>query len=216
MSVKDYLEINKRAYNLLADEYHSRRYTRAYVLDATMSVFVSNLRSRFGNREVRVLDIGCGVGKSAYFLSRSGFRVTGIDYAEKAIEFARERVKNSVFINCEFMQWDTKEKFHGIVAGAFLHLFPKRTLPKVFAKFDRLLLGGGVLYINFSLEKEGLIVKEDFSNKISRYRNGMSVEFALKELSRYFDVIEVTTNLDCTSRNKAKIWYNITMKKMLK
>ncbi len=214
MLVRNYLEVNKRAYNLLANEYYSKWDARAYVMDATMSVFVASLRSRFGNREIRVLDVGCGVGKHTYFLGKSGFHVTGIDYAEKAIEFARKQVKNSAFINCEFMQWDTKEKFHGIAAGAFLHLFPKRIVPEVLTKFDRLLLSRGVLYINFSLEKEGLVVKEDFRNKVNRYRNGMSIEFALKELSKHFDVIDMTTNIDCTSRSKAKIWYNITMKKL--
>ena len=62
MLVRNYLEVNKRAYNLLANEYYSKWDARAYVMDATMSVFVASLRSRFGNREIRVLDVGCGVG----------------------------------------------------------------------------------------------------------------------------------------------------------
>ena len=211
--MRNYLEINKRAYNLLANEYYSKWDTRSYVLDATMDTFMTSMRGRFGNRMVRVLDVGCGVGKRTHFLSKHGFHVTGIDYAEKAIEIARKKVKNSTFINCEFMQWDTKDKFHGIVASAFLHLFPERVLPKILSKFETLLLCNGILYTNFSLEKEGLIAKRDFNNKVHRYRNGMSVEFALKELSKYFEVIDITTDLDCTSGGRGKIWYNITLKK---
>lgn len=38
----------------------------------------------------RVLDMGCGPGRHALELARRGFQVTGVDFTEKFIQFARE------------------------------------------------------------------------------------------------------------------------------
>src|ERR1700730_11103050 len=52
------------------------------------------LRSRFLNENVgvgeRVLDVGCGEGRFAAELARSGARVVGIDVAEEPLRRARE------------------------------------------------------------------------------------------------------------------------------
>jgi SAM-dependent methyltransferase len=39
----------------------------------------------------RAIDLGCGTGRNALFLSGHGFNVTGIDYASSAIEKARHK-----------------------------------------------------------------------------------------------------------------------------
>lgn len=41
----------------------------------------------------RALDIGCGTGKSAIWLARQGFDVTGIDSAKSAIDIARRKAR---------------------------------------------------------------------------------------------------------------------------
>jgi SAM-dependent methyltransferase len=43
-------------------------------------------------RPGRALDLGCGNGRNAIFLSRSGFESEGVDYSQTAIDWARERV----------------------------------------------------------------------------------------------------------------------------
>ena len=42
-------------------------------------------------RPGRALDLGCGNGRNAIFLSRSGFATEGVDYSQTAIDWARER-----------------------------------------------------------------------------------------------------------------------------
>jgi SAM-dependent methyltransferase len=42
----------------------------------------------------KALDIGCGTGDNALWLSQQGFRVTGIDSSELAIEKARQKASN--------------------------------------------------------------------------------------------------------------------------
>ena len=39
----------------------------------------------------RAIDLGCGAGANAIFLAQHGFEVTGVDFAEAAIEKARQR-----------------------------------------------------------------------------------------------------------------------------
>ncbi len=41
----------------------------------------------------RSIDLGCGTGENAIYLAQKGFGVTGVDYAEAAIEEARGRAK---------------------------------------------------------------------------------------------------------------------------
>ncbi|MDD5335223.1 MAG: class I SAM-dependent methyltransferase [Rhodoferax sp.] len=42
-------------------------------------------------RPGRALDLGCGNGRNAIFLSRSGFATEAVDYSQTAIDWARER-----------------------------------------------------------------------------------------------------------------------------
>ncbi len=53
--------------------------------------------ARWGHwrRGARILDVGCGAGSNALFLARRGFRVSGIDIAEGAIEAARRRARTA-------------------------------------------------------------------------------------------------------------------------
>ncbi len=43
----------------------------------------------------RTIDLGCGTGENAIYLVRKGFDVTGVDFAEAALEKARGRAKVS-------------------------------------------------------------------------------------------------------------------------
>lgn len=42
-----------------------------------------------------VIDVGCGTGDNAIWLAKQGFRVTGIDYSETAIEMAKVKAKKA-------------------------------------------------------------------------------------------------------------------------
>jgi SAM-dependent methyltransferase len=64
----------------------------------------------------RAIDLGCGAGANAIYLAQKGFEVTGVDYAEAAIEKAQARAKQaSVQIN--FIVDDLTNLRH--VSGAF-------------------------------------------------------------------------------------------------
>ena len=43
----------------------------------------------------KAIDLGCGVGDNAIFLAQQGFAVTGVDFADAAIERAREKARHA-------------------------------------------------------------------------------------------------------------------------
>jgi SAM-dependent methyltransferase len=43
----------------------------------------------------RTIDLGCGAGANAIFLAQKGFEVTGVDYAEAAIDKAKARARDA-------------------------------------------------------------------------------------------------------------------------
>ncbi len=43
----------------------------------------------------RAIDLGCGTGANAIFLAQNGFEVTGVDFAQAAIEKARQRANEA-------------------------------------------------------------------------------------------------------------------------
>jgi cyclopropane fatty-acyl-phospholipid synthase-like methyltransferase len=52
----------------------------------------------------RALDIGCGTGTNVITLARHGWRVTGVDFAPRAVTLAKRKIKNAgvqaeVFLN---------------------------------------------------------------------------------------------------------------------
>jgi cyclopropane fatty-acyl-phospholipid synthase-like methyltransferase len=47
------------------------------------------------NKPGRAIDIGCGTGTNVITLARAGWDVTGVDFAPRAIQLARQRIKQS-------------------------------------------------------------------------------------------------------------------------
>lgn len=62
------------------------------------------------------IDLGCGTGANAIYLAQHGFEVTGVDYAEAAIEKAQERAK-AAGVQVNFLVDDLTNLQH--VSGKF-------------------------------------------------------------------------------------------------
>ncbi|HZY45181.1 MAG TPA: class I SAM-dependent methyltransferase [Anaerolineae bacterium] len=64
----------------------------------------------------RAVDLGCGAGANAIYLAQHGFDVTGVDYAEAAIEKARARARDAG-VQVNFIVDDLTNPLH--VSGTF-------------------------------------------------------------------------------------------------
>ncbi len=169
--MKDYIGVNKSAFNELAHEYNER--WRKYLghQEVVLNPFEEKLRRNF-ETPIKVLDVGCGVGLDSYILTEHGFQVYGIDIAEKMIEYARQNVPRMKFEEADFLTYQNGQ-FHGLVMDAFLHLFPKEEVPTILNKVRSFLVQGGyglICTTKGKKSREGYFEKEDYSSKVKRFR----------------------------------------------
>lgn len=83
-------------------------------------------------RPGRAIDLGCGHGRNAVFLASRGFEVEGVDYSQRAIDWARDRASEAgitVALTCRSVfELEPKEGAFDLVydSGCFHHLPPHR------------------------------------------------------------------------------------------
>ncbi|KTD38888.1 methyltransferase [Legionella nautarum] len=68
-----------------------------------------------------VLDIGCGDGRITALIAEQASEVTGIDYSEKMIAYAREHYPQLSFIHCSATEINYREKFDKVVSFSTMH-----------------------------------------------------------------------------------------------
>lgn len=59
------------------------------------------------DKSIRILDIGCGTGRHSIELARRGYKVTGIDLSECALNKAREKAEKAG-VSVHFLQGDAR------------------------------------------------------------------------------------------------------------
>jgi 2-polyprenyl-3-methyl-5-hydroxy-6-metoxy-1,4-benzoquinol methylase len=147
---------------------HTSEQMLAYHLNAEIGL--SSRRGRFIDNSVawigshfnidkgtRIADFGCGPGLYASRLARYGARVTGIDFSELSINYARneaEQLGLSIeYIHQNYLEYCTEDRFNVImmIMCDFCALSPSQRMTML-TKFKSLLLpGGSVLLDVYSL-----------------------------------------------------------------
>ncbi len=59
------------------------------------------------NKELKIIDVGCGTGRHSIELSKRGYSITGIDLSESLLEKAREKAKQNG-LQIDFLQHDAR------------------------------------------------------------------------------------------------------------
>jgi SAM-dependent methyltransferase len=96
----------------------------------------------------RAIDIGCGTGTNVITLARAGWLVTGVDFAPRAIQLAKQKVK-ATGVRAELSIRDVT-KMRGITGpydlaldiGCF-HGIPKDAQPNYLKQLNRILAPNG-------------------------------------------------------------------------
>jgi len=92
--------------NIWEKEYNNPKLVTGY--DRPQSFFLKFLKYLKKEKKVnldnlKVLDLGCGVGRNSNYLAQKGFDVVGMDISETAIKIAKERsekiIKNPKYLN---------------------------------------------------------------------------------------------------------------------
>lgn len=102
------------------------------------------------NKEIKILDAGCGTGGLMSFLIKHGYEnIQGFDYSEDAVSFCKERnlnVKQTDITNFEgaFEQ----EDFDVIVNDDVLYQFENSSITNIFITFQSILKSDGIIITN--------------------------------------------------------------------
>lgn len=113
------------------------------------------------------IDLGCGTGRMAEYLSRNFGRVIGYDLSPAMVDVARGKLAASVANGTEFVVADIEERIplgDGTVSFAVMNLGTAgdvRNIDVVIAEIHRVLQPGGKAFLSF-YNKEALIYKAAF------------------------------------------------------
>ena len=115
--------------------------------------YIIGLIKRFSNgNHKNILDIGCGTGRHARFLSARGYNVTGIDFSHDMIEIANNnKPPNTDFTVSNATSFNFDRKFDVILS--LFHVVSYQTkndeILKMFNNVYRHLADGGIFIFDF-------------------------------------------------------------------
>ncbi|MBN1547472.1 MAG: class I SAM-dependent methyltransferase [Syntrophaceae bacterium] len=96
-----------------------------------------------------VLDVGCGEGRDARFLSEKGFKIVGIDISSEAISWCRERIPRARFNFWDIVDQPYFVAFKRVYSIGTLHMLVKSCDRMAFLKniFHSMVNGGEFLLV---------------------------------------------------------------------
>jgi SAM-dependent methyltransferase len=94
----------------------------------------------------RALDLGCGAGRAAVWLAEHGWRVTGVDYSEVALQLARERRADLDWVLADLREYEPERAAFDLVLVLFVHL-PSAERRALLARATAALAPGGTLVV---------------------------------------------------------------------
>jgi len=118
-------------------------------------------------RNARVLDLGCGLGQTSYFLAEHVAEVTGVDLSSFAIQFAKKNYHRS---NLHFVQADIFVYQPEVLADAvfcmdLIEHFNLQKLPELLQRISSFLKSGGRLYAHVPIAESKAGMK-----KLAKYK----------------------------------------------
>jgi len=141
--VKDVLDLNRRAWNNIAERYGDRSETP---ISDVFTVFTGRLPEKG-----RVLDLGCGTGlPHARYLVEEGFDVVGVDLSEDMVKVASRNVPGATFVRLSMNEITYVGEFDGIVSSFSMLLLPPELFKETVSRIRSALVEGGLLYLSLN------------------------------------------------------------------
>ncbi|MEI6731415.1 MAG: class I SAM-dependent methyltransferase [archaeon] len=110
-----------------------------------------------------ILDFGCGTGiPFDKYLTKKGFKVTGVDISKKHLSLARKNVPKARFIKSDFSKVKFKEKFEAIISFYAIFHIPRAEHRSLFRKMYRLLEKDGIILVNLGASGEKYSEEKDW------------------------------------------------------
>lgn len=216
MNEKDYIEINRASYDIVAKEYKTKYKNNdgANKFYEILQEFVLNKKN---NGSIsKMLEIGPGVGTLLRIFEEKDFRTTAVELSENMASLACENSSNSVIINGNILDINFMPKqFDFILAMAVIHNFPEDDLIKLLNKIKFWLKDNGYFILdttNNPITEAGFFEKEDYNNNVVRYRRKWKKEdLELFMQNQGFFIQDSVVYKDTTS-NKEWLIYSFSVK----
>lgn len=101
-----------------------------------------------------ILDLCCGTGQLANYLSEEGYKVTGIDGSDEMLKYARENAPGVDFMCDDARTFSLSPSFHLVTSffDSLNHVMSIQELMAVFRNVYSCLLGEGLFIFDLNLE----------------------------------------------------------------
>lgn len=177
-------------YDANASDYASK--TDHFVRTEIIGQFLTLLPST----SAKVLDAGCGVGKTTRTLAEKGLDLIGVDISEGLLKEAKKRAPSLTFIKGDMRSLGFPDnKFDGIFAQASLvHLESLDDVSKTLMEFNRVLTTQGVLFFSVKAkrgEDETEIVTDKLSNHPRFFRYYTQDQLTSLLTKHHFEVVNI-------------------------
>lgn len=206
---KKYIEINRKAYDTLANEYNTREYTIGY--NFWKNIYDDlNLRNE---ENISFLEIGPGHGRNIKFLKQynNKFKITVIEISKNMCNIIRNDNPDIQIINDNILNYNfDNEKFDIIQMIAVIHLFPLEDAKNILRNIKGYLKDNGYLIIGTTINQsdmEGYYEKNDYNIKVKRFRHKYTKESYEKLLNECGFKIYKPYFISEDDRNK--LWYDV-------
>lgn len=179
----------KSFWNSIAKNYvKGDTFSRQYALNPSLFKLLADVKDK------KILDVGCGTGKVSLYLAKKHAYVTGIDFSNKMINYAREEAKRSN-LKIELKVLDVKEleklkgKYDIVLISLLLpHLKTKIELLNLFKNVNKLLETNGRLIIAEPHPLFDSYMRENLtSGKFNYFNSGLPHKFTIRHKENKFE-----------------------------
>ena len=177
--VKNILDLNKRAWNSIAEIYDDRSETP---ISDVFTMFTGRLPEKG-----KVLDLGCGTGLPyARYLVEKGFDVLGVDLSEDMVKVASKNVPEATFVQLSMNEITHRDEFDGVMSSFSMLLLPPDLFRETASRIHSALVEGGLFYLSLN---EPASISDDPDSEV--FVNIMGQEmysraYTVEEIESYF------------------------------
>lgn len=210
---KDYIRINREAYDKFAIQHNERssKESKYEVSNSKWKEIIDN-NLLIKDTDNNVLEIGPGSGRLLNILDNElHCKTTAVELSKEMIKYAKEKSPNTKFIEGNILDIDFENNsFDAIIMGALIHNFPKEDAIKLLELSKKWLKDNGRIMIYTTIHEkseEGYYEKEDYNENIVRFRKKYTKEELIDLFNKLNFKIVFTYYNEEKDRNKKWMTY---------